>query len=80
MPGTPTCIRTLRKPCATQAFRRFDATRDIAPEHASTFGSLAAFSADELVDGHVGLPALDVPERLIDAADGVVQRRTVAPV
>ena len=43
-------------------------------------GRLAAFAADQLVDGHVGLPALDVPERLVDAADGVVQRRAVAPV
>ena len=42
--------------------------------------SLAALSAQHLVHRHAGLAALDVPERLVDAADGVVQHRPVAPV
>ena len=40
----------------------------------------AAFAAGELIDGHAGLAPLDVPQRLVDAADGVVQHRTVLPV
>jgi len=43
-------------------------------------GSLAAFAADEIVDRHVGHAAFDIPEGLIDAADGVVEHRAVFPV
>src|ERR1035438_215769 len=45
-----------------------------------TVDGLAAFSARKLVHRHAGLPALDVPERLVHAADGVVQHRAVLPV
>ena len=41
---------------------------------------LAALAAEQLIDRHAGLAALDVPQRLVDAADGVVQHRAVAPV
>ncbi len=41
---------------------------------------LAALAAEELVDGHPGLSPLDVPERHVDAADGVVEDRPVPPV
>src|SRR5262249_17793551 len=40
----------------------------------------AAFAAEQLIDGHVGELALDVPEGNIDAGDGVVQYRAIAPV
>jgi hypothetical protein len=43
-------------------------------------GSLAALAARKLIHGHAGLAALDVPQRLVDAADGVVQDRPVFPV
>jgi hypothetical protein len=42
--------------------------------------SLAHFAACELIDGHAGLAALNVPERLIDTADGIVEDRSVLPV
>src|ERR1035438_8101409 len=38
------------------------------------------FSSGQLVDGHAGLAAFDVPQSLVHAADGVIQDRTVAPV
>ena len=40
----------------------------------------AALAAGQLIDRHAGLAAFDVPQRLIDAADGVVQDRAVFPV
>ena len=40
----------------------------------------AAFAAEQLVHRHAGALALDVPERLIESAQGVVQHRPVAPV
>ena len=43
-------------------------------------GRHARFAAEQLVDGHVGALALDVPQRLVDAAHGVVKHRPVAPV
>ena len=43
-------------------------------------GGLAALAAQQLIDRHPGLAALDVPQRLIHAADGVVQHRAVPPV
>jgi hypothetical protein len=43
-------------------------------------GGFPALAPGELIDGHAGLAALDVPQRLVDAADGVVQHRTVLPV
>jgi hypothetical protein len=33
-----------------------------------------------LVDGHARLAALDIPQRLVHAADGVVEYRPIAPV
>ena len=41
---------------------------------------LAALAAHKLVHRHAGLAALDVPQRLVHAADGVVQHRPVLPV
>jgi hypothetical protein len=41
---------------------------------------LAAFAAQHVVDRHTGLTALDVPQRLIHAADGINQHWSVAPV
>ena len=46
-------------------------------EHLRGFAALAA---PQIVDRHSSLPALDVPQRLIHAADGVVEHRAVAPV
>jgi hypothetical protein len=43
-------------------------------------GGFAALAAGQLVDGDAGLAALDVPQRLVDAADGIVQYRAVFPV
>ena len=43
-------------------------------------GGFPAFSSGELIDRHAGLAALDVPERLVDAADGVVENGAVFPV
>ena len=43
-------------------------------------GSFAALAAGELIDGHVGLAAFDVPEGLVDAGDGVVEDGAVAPI
>jgi len=43
-------------------------------------GGLAELAAEELIDGHAGLAAFDVPEGLVDAGDGVVQHGAVAPV
>ena len=45
-----------------------------------SIGRLAAFPADQIVDRHVGHAAFDVPERLVHAADGVVQNGAVFPV
>src|SRR5689334_2448992 len=42
--------------------------------------SLAALPAEHLVHRHAGLAALDIPERLVDAADGVIKHWPVAPV
>src|SRR5262249_47559526 len=39
-----------------------------------------ALTPEQLVDGHNGALALDVPKRLVHAAEGVVQDRPVAPV
>jgi hypothetical protein len=41
---------------------------------------LAALAAHELVDGHAGAFALDVPQRLVDAGQRVVEHRATAPV
>src|SRR5262249_38123723 len=43
-------------------------------------GGFAALASQQLVDGETGLAAFDVPQRLVDTTDGVVQDRTVAPV
>src|SRR5262245_19553891 len=47
---------------------------------AVTVNGFAAFTPQQLIDRHARLSSLDVPERLIDATDGVVQYRTVLPV
>src|SRR6185369_5758037 len=47
---------------------------------AVTIGGLAAFAARKLVDGHAGLTALNVPQRLIHTADRIIQNRAVFPV
>ena len=55
--------------------------RHFAPADAGVAGGrFAALPAQQLIDGHPRLASLDVPERLVDAADGVVQHRAVAPV
>src|SRR5581483_28366 len=41
---------------------------------------MPAFAAQKFIDGHTRLTALDIPQRLIDAADGVIQNWAVAPV
>ena len=41
---------------------------------------LAALAAEQLVDGHARPLALDVPQRLVDAGQRVVQHRPAAPV
>ncbi|SPF49850.1 hypothetical protein SBA4_4210005 [Candidatus Sulfopaludibacter sp. SbA4] len=43
-------------------------------------GGFAAFATGELIDGHAGLPALDVPQSLVDAAQRIVEHRAVLPV
>ena len=43
-------------------------------------GGLAHLAAEELVDGHPRLAALDVPQRHVHAAHGVVEDGAVAPV
>ena len=43
-------------------------------------GAEAALAAEQLVDGHAGPLALDVPERDVHAAHRVEQHRAVAPV
>ena len=40
----------------------------------------AALAPEQLVDRHVGPLALDVPQGLVQAAQGIVQHRAVAPV
>ena len=42
--------------------------------------SFATLAADELVDRHAGLPTLDVPERVTDAADGAIEHRVILVV
>jgi hypothetical protein len=39
-----------------------------------------ALAAQQLVDRHAGLASFDVPKRLIDTADGIIEDRTIAPV
>src|ERR1051326_1459237 len=41
---------------------------------------LTALSADQLIHRHSSLTAFDVPKCLIDAADCVIQDRTVLPI
>src|SRR5262249_26290705 len=41
---------------------------------------LARLATEQLIDGETRLASLDVPQRLIHAADRVVQHRPVAPV
>src|SRR5450631_920529 len=43
-------------------------------------GSFPALASQKLVHRHACLASLDIPERLIHAADGVVQHRTIAPI
>lgn len=40
----------------------------------------ARLAAEQLINGHSGAFAFDVPERLIESAEGVVENGTVAPV
>src|SRR5262245_20457728 len=47
---------------------------------AISIGGFPAFASEQLVNGHPRLPSLDVPKRLVDAANGVVQHRAIAPV
>jgi len=42
--------------------------------------ALATFAAKQLVQGHPGQLALDVPQRHVNAGDGVVLDRAIAPV
>src|SRR5437588_1547275 len=41
---------------------------------------LPAFPSQHFVDRHAGLAPLDIPQRLIDTTDCVIQHRPVAPV
>ena len=43
-------------------------------------GSEPAFTAKELIDGHVCTFTFNVPECLIEAAQGVIEDRAVAPI
>ena len=43
-------------------------------------GALAGLPAEQVVDRHPGPLALDVPQRLVDAGDRVVEDRPVSPV
>ena len=43
-------------------------------------GGDAAATAEELIEGHAGELALDVPERDINAGEGVVEHGTTPPV
>ena len=43
-------------------------------------GRVAVFAAEDVVKRHIGALGLDVPQRDVDAADGIVQHRAVAPV
>ena len=43
-------------------------------------GRFPALAAQQVVDRHAGQLALDVPQRLVDARDRVVEHRAVAPV
>src|SRR5260221_7747850 len=37
-------------------------------------------STSQLINRHASLASLDIPQRLIDTADGVIQYRTISPV
>ena len=43
-------------------------------------GGFARFAAQQIADGHAGALAFDIPKRLVDAGDGVVEHGTIAPV
>jgi len=36
--------------------------------------------AEKLIDGHARLLTFDIPERLVNAADSVVQDRAISPI
>jgi hypothetical protein len=64
-----------------QLARVVDHFRNLAPAGVRvTVGRLAALAAEQLIHGHPRHPSLDVPQRLVHPADGVVQNRPVAPV
>lgn len=42
--------------------------------------SEAAFATEELIDRHASAFAFDVPERLVEAAEGIIEHGAVAPV
>ncbi len=42
--------------------------------------ALAALSTEQLVQGHVGEFALDIPQRHVDARNGIVLDRAIAPI
>ena len=74
-PGTPTCTRTWRKAALHEASRLVDGSWNLrCRRHARNRSyRLAAFSAQELVDGQSRLPSFDIPQRLVHAADGVIE-------
>ena len=81
MPGTPTCTRTWRKPWSMNLRGLVDGLLDLGAGGVRVaIGGFAALAAQKLVDRHARLASFDIPERLIDAADGVVQHRAIAPV
>src|ERR1700728_3447459 len=43
-------------------------------------GGLATLAPKELIDGHTRLAAFDIPQRLVHAADGIIQHGAVAPI
>src|SRR5258708_6991740 len=58
-----------------------EATLDVAPGSVRVaVGRFANLAAQQLIDGHVRLPAFDVPEGHMNTADGVVEHWPIAPV
>ena len=63
------------------AFRAVDDLLKLGTVSVSiSVGGLAAFAAGELIDRHASLAAFDIPQRLIDPADGIVQHGAVLPI
>ena len=57
-----------------------DLLRRLAVSVGIDMSRFARLAAEQLVDRHVGLLALNVPQRLINPRHGIVQNRPIAPV